>query len=180
MAIPTIQEAVDRGDVSIYLAANDAARGSLFGGTLAPVSAVSIALITDGLRWGLDGGAQTAQSLRNYANYLVWLCGKWGQQAATIIAGGGGGSVIPIIPGGGVAPTRQDFLVSASSFLPTGTTSFTFPAAWEGFNLQFERGGISQSTVETESSHFSWNRTTREFTCFDVLQAGELIALIPC
>lgn len=163
MAIPTIQEAIDRGDVSIYLAANDAARGVLFGGTLAPGSAVSIALITDGLRWGYDGGAQTSESLRSYANYLVWLCGKWGQQAATIIAGGGGGSVIPIAPGG--RPQQFNFEVDSSSFIATGDTTKQFPDIWKGWDLLFDRNGVVQNTiVSTESSYYSWNKVTAFLT----------------
>jgi hypothetical protein len=97
MAIQTIQEAVDRGYISTYLSANDNAKGNLFGRRIAsPGSPVSIQLISTVLDWGNSGGAQTDQDLRSMANYLVWLCGMYGQQANAIIDGSsGGGTVIP-------------------------------------------------------------------------------------
>lgn len=100
MAIATIQEVIDRGNVSIYLSGNDNAKGSLFSPRLAaPSSPVSIAIVTSALTWGFEGGAQTDQNVRAMANYLVWLCGMYGQQAQAILSGGGGGSVTPINPG---------------------------------------------------------------------------------
>lgn len=178
MAIPTIPEAIERGQVSIYLSAINNAKGNLFGPRLsAPGSTSAIAMITNILSWGYDGGAQTAKSLRGIANYLVWLCGMYGQQAQAILQGGGGGSVTPITPGG--SPTRVDFIVDATSFLPTGTTAYTFPTTWQGANMDFVRNGIPQSTVSTESSYFTWNRSTREFTCSPALVATELISIIP-
>jgi len=101
MANPTISETIQYGDISTYLIGNDNSAGNLFGKRLsAPGSMVSVAMITDALRWGNDGGAQTAQDLRAMANYLIWLIGMYGQQAQSILQGGGGGSVIPIVPGG--------------------------------------------------------------------------------
>lgn len=178
MAISTIQEVIDRGSVSIYLSGNDNAKGQLFGKRLAsPGSPISIALIDDALNWGYDGGAQTDADVRQMANYLEWLIGKYGQEAQYILTGSGGGSVTPIIPGG--SPTRLDFIVSASSFLPTGTITYTFPTTWSGKNMDFIRGGVPQSTISTESSYFTWDRTTRIFTCSPALQVDELISIIP-
>lgn len=176
MSFPSVAQAVIRGQVSIYLAANYNSRGTLFGGTKAPVSATTIAMITDALDWGNSGGAQTNESLRATANYLIWLCNKWGQAAENITQGAGGGSVVP--GGGSSIPDRIDFIVSASSFLPTGTTA-TNLLTFVGYGLDFVRGGISQSTVITEPSYFTYNRLSGGFTCSPALQVGELIALIP-
>ena len=178
MAISTIQEVIDRSQVSIYLSGNDNAKGNLFGKRLAaPGSPVSIALISDALNWGNDGGAETAADLRQMANYLEWLIGKYGQQAQAILEGAGGGSVTPITPGG--SPTRVDFIVAATSFLPTGTTTYTFPSTWQGSNMDFIRNGISQSTISTEASYFTFDRNTLAFVCSPALVAGELISIIP-
>lgn len=101
MSIATIPQAISRGDVSIYLCGNDNSIGSVFGGRkAAPGSTVSIAMVTDALRWGYNDGdnSQTEASIRETANYLVWLSGRYGQQAQAILEGSGGGSVIP---GGG-------------------------------------------------------------------------------
>lgn len=101
MAIPTISQTILRGDISIYLAANNNASGVVWGiRKAAPGSAVTIAMVTDALRWGVD--SQTSEQQRSMANYLIWLIGYYGQQAQAIIDGGGGGSVIPIPPAGDV------------------------------------------------------------------------------
>lgn len=176
MSFPSIPQAVIRGQVSTYLAANYNSRGTLFGGTKAPVSATSIAMVTDALDWGLSGGAQTPESLRSTANYLIWLCNKWGQQAQNITQGAGGGSVVP--GGGSSIPDRIDFIVSAYSFLPTGTTAANL-LNFVGYGLEMIRGGISQSTITTEPSNFTYNRLSGGFTCTPALQEDELIALIP-
>lgn len=176
MSFPSVAQAVIRGEVSTYLAANYNSRGTLFGGTKAPVSATTIAMVTDALDWGNSGGAQTAESLRATANYLIWLRSKWGQEAENITQGAGGGSVVP--GGGSSIPDRVDFIVSVSSFLPTGTSSTTL-LSFVGYGLDFIRGGISQSTVTSESTYFTYNRLSGGFTCSPALVEGELIALIP-
>jgi len=108
MANPTIADTIEYGDVSTYLIGNNNSKGNLFGKRLsAPGSMVSVAMITDALRWGNDGGAQTTQNLRAMANYLLWLIGMFGQQAQAILEGSGGGSVTPIVPGG----TRGNYYV---------------------------------------------------------------------
>lgn len=130
MAIATIQETIDRGNVSIYLSANDNSKGLLFGHRKAsPISPVTIAMVTDALTWGRDGGAQTDEELRNMANYLVWLTGKYGQQAQAILDGEGGGTVVP--SGGQSYPiyiTEADF--STATLYPNtrifGTTVIVY------------------------------------------------------
>ena len=110
-------------------------------------------------------------------NWVYALMGAYAFEAQE--NSGGGGSVTPVTPTTN-RPSRIDFIVSASSFLPTGTTTYTFPASWEGYNMDFIRGGFSQSQVNSEPSYFTWDRTTREFFCSPALNAGEIISLIPC
>lgn len=117
MSIATIQEAIDRADVSIYLCGNDNSKRAMFGGRkAAPGSQVSIAMITDALRWGFSGGAQTTQDLREVANYLIWLIGFYGQQAQAILQGSGGGTVIP----GGNDSTIYPIYITSANFEPDG------------------------------------------------------------
>lgn len=173
----TIPEVIVIGKVSAGLAGNYNSRGALFGGALAaPTSPVLIQMCTDALEWGYDGGAQTDEDLRNVANYLLWLCGKFGLQARNLI-GIGGGSVVPVIPGS-LRPSRIDFVVSASSQLPTGSTGGTF-SSFAGYELDFIRGGISQSTVTTEPTYFTWTKATGLLFISPALAEGELIAIIP-
>ena len=170
MAITTISEAINRGYVSTYLSGNDNAVGALFGRRLAaPGSQISINMITDALYWGYSGGAQSSADLRQMANYLVWLIGKYGQQAQVILEGSGGGTVIPINPGGST-PFYYDFIVDAStSFIISGTTSKTFPSTWIGFNIQFFRGGELQSTtLPSFGTYYSWNSGTAVLTLLAV------------
>jgi hypothetical protein len=85
MAIATPSQAIAQGDIALYLIGNDNSAGNLFGRRIAaPGSMVSVAMVTDALRWGYNGGAQTANNLQAMANYLVWLIGKWGQDAQYI------------------------------------------------------------------------------------------------
>jgi len=45
----------------------------------------SIAIVTDALAWAYASDP-TEENLRLVANYLTWLCGKYGQQAQYIIS----------------------------------------------------------------------------------------------
>jgi hypothetical protein len=103
--LPTISETISIGRISTYKAANDNAEGALFGKRLAsPTSPVTIAMVTDALEWGNDGGAQT-DTVRQVANYLIWLCGKYALQARAILnITSGGGSVTPSSGGDSVFP----------------------------------------------------------------------------
>ena len=162
------------GDVSVYLASNDNAEGSLFGKRLAsPTSPVTIAYVTDALRWQNDGDP-TDTTLRQTANYLIWLCGKYGQQASYIISGTGGGSVIPIPPGN--LPTPLQFYVSAITTVATGDTSVVL-SSFVGFNLLFTRNGIPQSTINTEPSYYAWNPTTGVFSISPAAIVSELFQI---
>jgi hypothetical protein len=102
MAIATIQQAIDRGEVSVYLSANYNSNAALFPiRVIKPVSPLTIAMVTDALSWGYNdgsGSAQTDISLREVANYLIWLIGMFGQQAEAILGSTGGGSTV--VPGG--------------------------------------------------------------------------------
>lgn len=138
MSIATTQQAIDRGRISTYLSANYTANGSIFGARLAPTSPVTIAIVTDALDWGNSGGAQTAQSIRETSNYLVWLTGFFGQEAQAIIDGGGGGSVIPVTPGGDV-PTP--ITISGSDF--ANTTDWEY-APYAGKNVTVFSNGIAR------------------------------------
>jgi len=178
MAIATISEVIERGEVSIYLSGNDNSKGAMFGSRrAAPGSQVTIAMITDALNWGNAGGAQSAEDLRQMANYLTWLIGRYGQQAEYILEGSGGGAVIP--GGGGTLATPLYFYVSASSFVATGETTVTMPTSWTGYNLAFSRNGVVQTTVDTEPTYFSYDTDSREFICTPAAVEGELFALIP-
>ncbi len=182
MAIPTVPQAIIRGDISTYLSANYNSKGVLFGGRKAPISAVSIALVTDALRWGYQGGSQTDESLRSTANYLIWLCNMWGQEAEAISQGAGGGTVIP--PGTTV-PDPYDWVVSTTTSstepLKSGDTSVVI-SNLIGWNIDYFRGKVLQQTTDEGdgSTYYGWNKGTGTLTLFNgAAQLGEPMRISP-
>ena len=94
-AIPTISDTISIGDVAVYLSGNENAKGNFFGKKIgALITPVKIGYVTDALRWKYEGDP-TNTNLRQTANYLLWMVGKYGMEAQYIISGTGGGSVIP-------------------------------------------------------------------------------------
>lgn len=173
----TISEIITNGELSVPLAANYNAKAGLFkGGAISnPTSPVLIAMVTDALSWMDEGGNYTDAEEASVANYLVWLCGKFGLQAANTT--GSGGSVTPITPGS-LSPSRLDFIVSASSYLPTGSTGSTL-TQYIGREIDFIRGGLSQSQVTTEPSYIIWTKATGSLVISPALVLGEVISIIP-
>lgn len=172
MSIPSIAQTIIRGRISTYLAANDTAKGSLFGARKAPISFVSIAMVTDALDWGNAGNAQTDESLRDTANYLIWLCSKWGQEAEAISQGAGGGSVIPA---GSTSPNPLDWIIGASTVpLATNETSVTL-TQFIGYNINFIRGSLVQYTTNPGdgSTYYSWDKNSGLFSISSAAQLGE-------
>ena len=133
-------------------------------------------MVTQGLEWGYNGGAQTDASLRSTANYLWWLCGKFQLEAQNIINGPGGGSVVPVNPTN--KPLPLDFEVSGSSIIAAGASSATI-SSFIGYNVDFSRGGIEQNTTDVGGSYFTWDRQTGIFTCSPAAQSGELFRITP-
>lgn len=181
--ILTIPDIIELGDVTTYLSANYVSKKSLFGGSvIKPTPPVQILFVTDGLRWGNDGGAETAASLRSTANYLYWLCGTLQLQGQRIINGAGGGSVAPT-PAGGTAPNPLDFEVTASSFIADGVSSISIPQ-FIGYDVNFSRGGIVQNTTSLGdgSSYYAWNKFSGLFSIYPAAQAGspgDLFRIMP-
>lgn len=188
MPIATISEAIERGQISIYLSANENSRGNLFGRKIAaPKSPVTIAMVTDALNWG--SSSQSEQDVRQMGNYLIWLVGKYGQQAQYIIdSSSGGGSVIP---GGGITVAfALDWRVGASASptapLAIGQTVVTFDGSGgmpdlRGYNIDFFRGGVVQYTTDPGdgSTYYSWNRYSGLFIVSAAAQLGEPMRITP-
>ena len=194
MAIITIDDTIERGMLSIGYSANDNAKGNLFGRRLNSnfvVSPVTIAMVTDALIWAEDGDAQTDEEIRNIANYLIWLTGKYGMEAAYRLGQtDGGGSVTP---GGSSQSTINplDWLVSdtADQYAPlaNGDSAVTFDGTNDmpdlrGYNMNFFRGGITQNTTPLGdgSTYYYWNKSTGLFQLFGgAAQTGELMRITP-
>lgn len=149
MPIITVPQAIVRGDISIYLSAIDNKKGSLFTPRIAaPLSNVTIAMVTDALRWGYDGGAQTDESLRHVANYLIWLTGAYGQEAEAILNGGGGGSVVPSGPS-----NIYPFFIYSTNFESDGVTYIDTRIEGDTLSI-FINEGVQQFFLAPE--HFEY------------------------
>lgn len=173
----TISEIISNAYVASFLCAAYNEKEKLFSPVNAnPLSTTDIQMVSQGLYWGTLNSSSTTESLVSVSNYLIWLSGKFYLEA-TAFTGSGGGSVTPVIPEG-LNPSRQDFYVQNDSYLPTGTTSKTL-SAFIGYEIDFVRGGVSQSKLNTEPSYFTWNKLSGAFTCYPALIENELIAIIP-
>ncbi len=154
MAIPTTAQIIERGWVSAYLIGNNNSLGALYGARIAaPGSMLTITMVTYGLMWGYSGGAQTSADLKNVGNYLIWLCGIFGQQAQGIIDGGGGGSVIP----GGGTTNIYPFIITSGDFEPDGI-SYDNPDII-GDNISLFINEYSQQWLVAGSGTFSYTST---------------------
>lgn len=116
----------------------------------------------------------TSDNLYSIANYLLALCGVYLFKAQEVT--GNGGSITPIVPGGSSTPVPYDFIVSGSSFIIAGQSLKTI-TSFIGYNIQFFRGNVIQTTVSTEPSYYTWDSATGTFQCFPEAQSGELFQL---
>lgn len=204
MAQLTIPEIIELGDISVPLSANYKSNGSLFGTRFVFTAPVTIAVVTDALRWQYEAFPTIGQNLatesedalitqgydnivisesantavRGVANYLYWLCGKFALEGQYLITGTGGGTVIPINPGAN--PNPIEFEVDATSYMINGQSTITIPS-FIGYNLLFVRNNVPQSIVDMGggSSYFSWNKITGTFICSPAATTGELFQLYP-
>lgn len=179
----SIPDIIEIADMSISLAGNYQERGNLFEKRRAYTAAETIAVVADAVRWKYDGDP-TNTTLRGTANYLYWLCGKFGLEAQFILDGisGGGGSVTPVTPGG--TPDPLEFVVTRND--ETGTVMFRGQSQllvpqFVGYNLLFIRNNIPQSILDlgNGTSFYSWDKTTGLFTCNPAAYDDELFQLYP-
>lgn len=175
--ILTVPEIIEIGDVSTYLSANYTSKGALYRNrVIEPVPPVQIAMVTDAIRWGYEGGAQTDQSLRQTANYAYWMYGLFQLQAQNIISGPGGGSVVPS-PSGSGCPNDLDFEVTSTSIMATGDTSLSIPQ-FIGYQVDFSRNGVMQNTTNIGGSYYSWDSVSGIFSISTAATEGELFRIM--
>lgn len=173
----SIPDIISIAKISEYLAADDIAKGSLFGTRIAPKTPRILYMervAVEG-RYNLDPSDTT---LTLTSNYLYSLCRGYNLKAQGILSTGGGGAVSPISPAS--APTPIQFTVSASSMIPTGGTTVTI-SSFLGFNLLLVRGGIPQTTVNDGDggTYYSWDKSLAQLTIFPAANLGELFQLYP-
>lgn len=179
-ALNTISETIDYADLGLGYCANYNSEGNLFGGRLSPRSPVTIAIVTDALRWGAAGGAQSTATLRNMANYLWWLIGVFGLRAKQEITGGGGGGGTVLPPGG----TRGNYFVIIAEALSTdpgdgslviGSFVYTDTRLIGGTQLAFI---IVNSSIETiASGAFTYDTDSGTIVRINAWQSGDVVQI---
>lgn len=128
------------------------------------------------LEWQLQQDPTDADGyLFPMGNYVLSLVGAYLGEAQQQTGGG----AIVINPITSSLPVPYDYVVGVSTPpLSNGQTS-TVLSSFIGFNVIFIRGNVPQSTLTTESSYYSWNRTTGLFTVFPAAVTTEIFQIIP-
>lgn len=95
-SINTIPDIIEIAKISGYLASDDVAKGSLYSPRLDPRIPIMLYMERSAVEW-MYGQNPAYSTLRDTANYLYWLCGKYALRAMYILSQGGGGSAV--VPG---------------------------------------------------------------------------------
>jgi hypothetical protein len=171
MAFTTAQ-IINIARISLYLAANDVAKGALFGIRKIPTSPRIIYMELKALEWlyALD---PTNSSLTQVGNYVYSLCRGYNLAAQGV--SGGGGSISPINPNVSL-PAPIEFVVTGSSFMIDGQASVLIPQ-FAGYNVMFNRDNVPQTMVDTGGTWFTWNKNTTLFTVYGAASTDQLFSI---
>lgn len=171
----SINDIINIARISQYLAIDDVEKGKLYDKRIAPLTPQILYTIRKGVEW-MYGGNPGNDSLPMTANYLFSLCRGYNLQAQAILGTSSGGSVAPVTPAS--IPDAYDFVVTASSLIPDGSSTVTL-TAYIGWNILLVRNGIPQSSVNTGQSYYSWNKTTGLLTIYPQAYLGEQFQIYP-
>jgi len=169
MAQLSIADTIENGDICTFLAANAKAKTALFPNRLVSTNPVTIALVTDALRWQYEL-YPTDSTLREVANYLYWLTANFNLTAKYIMGGSGGGTVIP--SGGGVGYIYTELPVTIAS---DGAT-YGNADLIGGKDLNFVI--LNNQLLTTANGDFTFNSVTGILTFINVtLFAGDILTI---
>lgn len=170
----TTSEKLDIASISEYLSFVDIEKRGLNGGGVDLQLPRKIYAIRKSIDYwyNLD---PTDDTLIATSNYLLGLCGYYGLKAQQVVTSAG--SIAP--SSSSTAPLPLQFIVAASgtTFID-GQTSATL-TTFIGYNLLFARGGVPLSTVSTEPTYYTWNRSTGLLTLNVQAYIGELFQIYP-
>jgi len=172
----SISQKISIAKVCQYLAAVDIQKNGLYGGG----NDLNLPIKLYNVRKSIENQyaiSPTDDTLTETSNYLYALCGKYALAAQAIVLGSGG--TIPSVVAG-TTPLPYQFMVDAStSFIVNGESTKTI-STFIGYNLQFIRNGIPQSTVnDGVGSYYSWSKSTGVFTMYPAAATSEILQLLP-
>ena len=168
----TVAQIMDIWPIAQYLAANDIQNRRNNSGAVDITLPQKIYSIGTSVQRTYDADS-TDDTLPLTARFLYALCGKYGLQASVVMQTSG--TVSPVTPN--VPTVPYQFNVAASGNLINEGESSVIITSFIGFNLLFVRNGITQSTVNTEPSYYSWNKGTGLFTISPGAILGELFQI---
>jgi len=168
----TVAQIMDIWPIAQYLAANDIQNRRNNSGAVDITLPQKIYSIGTSVQRTYDADS-TDDTLPLTARFLYALCGKYGLQASVVMQTSG--TVSPVTPN--VPTVPYQFNVAASGNLINEGESSVIITSFIGFNLLFVRNGITQSTVNTEPSFYSWNKETGLFTITGSAILGELFQI---
>jgi len=166
----TVSEIVNIYPIAQYLCAIDLPKLGLSAGGVDINLADKIYNIGESVlnRYNAD---PTDETLIPTSNFLYTLMGKYAIEAMSATGTAG---VVAHTSTAQVADPYI-FIVSATSFIPTGGISKII-TAFIGYNISFSRGGIEQSNITTEPSYYTWNKQSGLFTCTEAYE-GDLFII---
>jgi len=167
----TVSEIVNIYPIAQYLCAIDLPKRGLSAGGVDINLADKIYNIGQSVlnRYNAD---PTDETLIPTSNFLYTLMGKYAIEAMATT--GTGGSIAHTSTA--QIPQPYNFIVSATSFIPDGDGSKII-TAFIGYNIIYSRGGITQSTIDTEPSYFYWNKQSGLFRCIPDAVESELFII---
>lgn len=172
----SVSQIINIAKISEYLARLDEQKGNLFGQRVSPYTSMALYMERKAVEYYYDNDPGNS-TLNQTAWYLYSLCRGYNLRANSILSGGGGGSISPITPP--TVPPPYQFIVAASGNILNDGESSTTISAYIGYNLLFTRGGIPQSTVDTEPTYYTWDKSTGLFTVSPAVNSGELLQFYP-
>lgn len=170
----TVAQKLDIASISQYLSYQDIVKRGLYGGGVDLQLPFKIYNIRKSIEYWYDLDPSD-DTLTATSNYLMGMCGIYGLKAQEIVTSAG-----TVAPSSSAAiPLPLQFIVAASgNSLNNGDTTATL-TTFIGYNLLFARAGVAQSTVSTEPSYYSWNRSTGVLTISPAAITGELLQIYP-
>lgn len=160
MATLTIAEKIAIAEINEYMITAAIVKGGLYASGIDVELPTKIRVIRESIQYKYNTDPSET-TLTQTSNYMLGLC--LFVAAAKNITGNGGtiAGVHPI----GSPPNPYDFIVSGSSFIPSGDTSKII-TAFIGYNVEFIRGSIPQYTTDPGdgSTYYSWDKDTGTFT----------------
>lgn len=170
----TVAQKLDIASISQYLSYQDIVKRGLYGGGVDLQLPFKIYNIRKSIEYWYDLDPSD-DTLTATSNYLMGMCGIYGLKAQEIVTSAG-----TVAPSSSAAiPLPLQFIVAASgNSLNNGDTTATL-TTFIGYNLLFARAGVAQSTVSTEPSYYSWNRSTGVLTISPAAVTGELLQIYP-